>query len=227
MAELDAVVMVFARNAFYKRMHYLALAAFMLSVFVISFLLWMMIYLINHPTHPLYFATDNVGRLIHIIPVDTPNMPPDAVVSWTVEAVQKSLSYDFINYRAQVQSVQKYFTRYGWQNYTRALQVNNNFLGLAQNKWIIIAQVVDQPKIITQGILSGAYAWKFEMPVLVTFWSPPYDNKSKFTNALTVTVIVQRQEILQSYRGLGIVQIVAESAATGGGLREISNTPTG
>lgn len=226
MAE-DALVLIFARNAFYRRMHFLALGAVALSLFVIAFLLWMMIYLIKHPTHPLYFATDNVGRLIHIIPVNVPNMPQDAVIAWTVEAVQKSLSFDFINYRAQIQSAEKYFTPYGWQNYMRALEVSNNYLGLAKNKWIIIAQVVEQPKVITQGILSGAYAWKFQMPVLVTYWSPPYDNKSKFANALNVSVIVQRQEILQSYKGLGIAQIVATSAATQNPLQEISNTPTG
>lgn len=155
-------------------------------------------------------------------------MSPDGVVAWTVEGVQKSLSFDFINYRSQLQTAQKYFTPYGWQNYTRALQGNNNFLGLTANRWIVIAQVVDRPKVITQGILAGAYAWKFQMPVLVTYWSPPYDNKSKFSNALTVTVIVQRQEILQSYKGLGIVQIVASSAATQGALQqEISNVPNG
>lgn len=226
MAE-DALTLVFARNAFYKRMHYLALSAVCFCLFVIGFLIWMFIYLVNNPTRPLYFATDEVGRLIHIIPVNIPNMSPDGVVAWTVEGVQKALSFDFINYRAELQNAQRYFTPYGWQNYMKALQANNNYLGLVKNKWIITAQVVEQPKVITQGLLSKAYAWKFQMPVLVTYWSPPYDNKSKFTNALIVTVIVQRQEVLQSYKGLGIVQIVASSAATQNSLQEISNTPTG
>lgn len=205
----DALMMVFSRNAFYKRLHYLILAAFALSVLVIAILLSVIIFLIKNPTRPLYFATDNVGRLIQIIPVNQPNMTADQVAAWVTEAVQATLSYDFVNFHSQVQSAQKYFTDYGWSNYMKALTASNNLLGLAQNKWVIIAQIFDRPKIITQGLLSGAYAYKFEMPVLLTYWYPPYDDNSKRTNALQVSVIVQRRPILQSYKGLGIVQLIA------------------
>lgn len=225
--QTDALELVFARNAFYKRMHYLALSALTLSLFVLGFLIWMVIYLANNPTRPLYFATDSIGRLINIIPINTPNMPIENVIAWTVEGVQKAFSYDFINFRDQFQAAQKYFTPYGWQNYMNALQSTPNWVGLKANKWIVTAQVVSPPKMLTQGILANAYAWKFEMPILVTYWSPPYDNKSKFSNALNVTVIVQRQEILQSYKGLGILQIIATSAARGiEQPQEISNKPT-
>lgn len=228
MAENDALVLVFSRNAFYQRLHYLALAAFALVVVVIISLVWIVIYLVKNPTHPLFFATDNVGRLIRVVPVNVPNMTTDQVIAWTIEAVQAANSYDFVNYHAQLQSAQKYFTNYGWINYMSALASSNNLLAITQRKMIVLAQVVDQPKILAAGILGGAYAWKFQMSLLVTYWSPPYDDKSKFSNPLDVNVIVQRQPALQGYQGLGIVQIYENIATVPSNQpQEITGTPTG
>ncbi len=214
MAVNDALVLIFSRNAFYKRLHYLVLAAFILSLLAIAFLFVVLLYLLRNPTHPLYFATDKVGRLIQIVPVDKPNMSNPDVIAWTIHAVQAANSYDFINFRSQLQGAQRYFTNYGWSNYMTALTASNNLLALINRKQIIIAEVIDQPKILVEGILSGSYAWKFQMPLLVTYSEPPYNDQSKFSNALAVTVIVARQPVLQGDRGLGIVQLTEEFSAT-------------
>lgn len=224
----DALVLIFARNAFYKRLHYLALSALALTIVVIGLLMWVFYFLVKNPPHPLYFATDRIGRLIEIIPVTEPNMTIEGVMTWATNAVQKAYSYDYVNYRSQLQSAQRYFTPYGWSNYMKALTGSNNLLALTQRKQIVIAQVIGQPKVIAQGMLGGAYAWKLEMPLLVTYWEPLYDEQSKFLNALTATVIIQRKPILQSDKGLAILQLVANMAAAPSNQpQEISNTPTG
>lgn len=223
----NALVLIFSRNAFYKRLHYLALAAFGLSLLAIAVLIALLFFLLKNPTHPLYFATDTVGRLIDIVPVDQPNMTTDEVMAWAVDAVQATYSYDHLHYRGQLQEAQKYYTNYGWSNYVRALTASNNLVALEERKMIVTATVVAQPKILAQGILAGAYAWRFEMPVLVSYSLPPYDDKSKFFNALDVVMIVQRQQALQGYKGLGIVQIVGTLAeSTSNQPQEISGTST-
>lgn len=227
MARQDALRIVFSRNAFYRRLHFLILSAFLLSIVVIAALLGVLYFLIKNPTGPIYFATDHIGRLTEIIPVSQPNMPLENVTDWTIEAVEKAYSYDYVNYRSQLQSTQKYFTRYGWYYYMRALTFSNNLLALKDRRQIVIAQVVEPPRLVTQGLLGGAYAYKFQVPVLVTYWNPPFNDTSKFSNPWIVSVIVQRQPTLQSYRGLGIVQMIAESAV---GVQtqpqQLSNKPT-
>src|SRR3990167_8587940 len=173
----DALVLIFARNAFYKRLHYLALTAFFSSLLVMGFLIGILIFLIRNPTQPLYFPTDNISRLIQETPVNKPNMTNEEVVAWTIEAVQSAYSYDFVNYRLQLQTAEKYFTHYGWSEYMKALTASLNLVALTQRKQIVIAKVVDKPKELAEGLLGGAYAWKFQMPILVTYWGPPYDDQ--------------------------------------------------
>ncbi len=98
----DALAAVFMRNEFYRRMHFFALLAFVLSVVVMGILLGILVYLIQNPTEPLYFVTDEVGRLIKEPPLTEPNMSPDEVVSWAVEAVEAAYSYDYIHFREQL-----------------------------------------------------------------------------------------------------------------------------
>jgi hypothetical protein len=228
MKMIDGLVVVFERNQFYRRQYLLALSAFGLMLAVIGVLIYILIYLTRHPVHPLYFATDNVGRLISVVPASQPNMTNEEVVAWTIAAVQAAYSYDYVNYHSQLQDAQKYFTAYGWGKFMGALTASNNLVALKERKMIVSAAVVDKPTLVTEGILGGSYAWKFKMPLLATFWVPPYDDKSRFSNALEVSVIVQRQPVFQSNKGLGIVQIIAsEAAPVNSAPQDISSTSTG
>lgn len=223
----DALVMVFSRNAFYRRLYLLALSAFAISVAVIGVLIFVLGYLLSNPTKPLYFAADTVGRLIQIVPVNTPNMTKEEVVDWAKEALQASFSYDFVNYREQLQDSQKYFTNFGWSRYMSALTLSGNLRALTTRKQIVSAQVVQEPTLTGEGLLAGAYAWKFNFLLYVTYSMPPYDGSNQFSNSLSVDMIVQRQPILSSYKGLGIVQLVSSLASTTQNQPPAMTTPTG
>ena len=225
----DALVLIFARNAFYKRLYFYALTIFSLMLIIMGILIWIITFLLQNPTPPLYFATDSVGRLIQFVPLSQPNMTMDEVIAWTKSAMEEAYSYDYVNYRAQLQSAQKYFTQYGWTRYMDALTASDNLLAVSQRKMIANATVVEQPQLIKTGILDGAYAWQFKMPILITYLLPPYDDKpeSKYSNPLIISVIVQRQSVLQSYKGLGIVQIVGSMSTISSQPQQLTNEPAG
>lgn len=212
MSMTTGLAMVFERNAFYRRQYFLALMGFFFTLLVNGVLLVVLAYVIKHPTAPVYFAADEVGRLIRVVPVDQPNMSTDEVEAWAVKVATDTFSYNYVNYRDQLQSVQRYYTNYGWTQYMKALQSSNNLVALTQRQMIQTAVPVEKPQVLAEGILGGAYAWKFKMPMLVTYWLPPYDDQSRFSNALEVTMIVQRQPILQSDHGLGVLQMIGSMA---------------
>ena len=214
----DALVMVDLRNTFYRKKFRFSLGLYVLSIMVNIFLVGIIFYVTDHPVEALYFPADRIGRLVRVVPLHEPNMTLQDVTAWTIEAVEAAYSYDFINYHGQLQNAQKYFTGYGWRNYMRALSASNNFKALTERKFVVVAKVVEAPRLLNQGIVGGAQAWKFQMPVLVTYLMPPFDDKSKFSNPLILTVIVQRQNVLQSYKGLGILQVIA-NIASGSGQR--------
>jgi len=212
----DALAAVIQRNVFYKRLHYLALAALLLALIVIVMLGFLLAYFRSSSAPPLYFSTDKVGRIIEAVPVSQPNMREEDVAKWAIDAVEAAYSMDYVNYRSQLQSAQKYFTNYGWSKYMNALRESNNLIALKRRKMIVSAKVAYQPKLLTRGRISGAYAWKYKMSLLVTYMVPPYDSNdrnSQYTNPLEVDIIVQRQSEQQSYKGLGVLQLIGKIAA--------------
>ena len=210
----DALVLIYKRNQFYREKCHVMFGIAALCLLIIGLLIGTIVYLVKDPPHPLYFVTDDAGRLIRDIPATDPNMSNQDVGAWVKEAVERAYSYDFINYRGQLQLAQKYFTTYGWDSYMKGLQSSDNLLALSQRKWIVIAKVVGDPKLIGATHLGAArvFAWKFEMPILVSYYSPPYDERSKVDNPITITVVVERESILSSYKGLGIVQMIGTLA---------------
>lgn len=211
--KVDALVTVHQRNDFYRTKYQLAFGIFLLSVVIIFILAGILFYLVKHPTRPLYFVADPEGRLLKNIPNTDPNMTTDAVMVWATEAIEAAFTYDFVNYRAQLQNAQKYFSDFGWRTYMNTLTSSKNLVGLTKRQLVFIAKVTGKPKVVIQGMLGGAYAWKFEMPLLVTVLQPPaYDDATSFRNPFVVNVIVQRQNLLQSYKGLAVIQIIITNA---------------
>jgi intracellular multiplication protein IcmL len=213
----DALVLVHLRNQFYKQKYHIAVGIFLLCFILVSILTGMLVYVCRNPPQPLYFATDDAGRFLLDIPLTQPNMSTDDVRAWVVEAVEAAYSYDYKNYRSQLQNAQRYFIDYGWRSYMKGLQASNNLLALSSRKQVVVAKVLPTPKLIAEGPLGKAqtYAWKFQMEMLVTYYMPPmYDEKTKIQNPLIITVLVERQNLLSSYKGLGIVQLIGALAQT-------------
>jgi len=206
----DALIMIHQRNAFYKRKYHFLLVILMFCVCLTVMLGGMIFYLYKHPSSPYYFAVDNVGRLVPYVETKDPNMSLQDVTDWTVEAVETAQSYDFVNFRSQFQNAEKYFTEYGWRNYMSGLDASNNLVALTKRKMIVVAKIVSKPELLNQGIIGGAYAWKFKMAMLITYMMPPYSEESQFQNAVLVTAIVQRQKFLTSYKGLGVVKLSSQ-----------------
>ena len=113
MANEDPMVAVILRNQFYRRQYLLGFGVFVVSVLGLCALVMLLVHIIRNPVAPLYFATDNVGRLIDVTPVSKPNMTTEQAAAWTIRAVEQATSFDYVNYRRQMQGSEKYFTDYG------------------------------------------------------------------------------------------------------------------
>lgn len=215
----EIVAAVFDRNRFYRRHFHMALGALALAWLCVFFLIGCLLYVIRNPTEPLYFATDDMGRLLKVVPVSQPNMSDEDVGLWVMKVAQQANSFDYVNYRRQLQNIQGYFTDYGWVQFKAALKASNNMVGLISGKMIFDAVPQAKPQLMKKGVLSGSYAWKFELPLAVTYIAPPYDLNDKentYTKYYIVSMIVMRRPILQSRDGLGVVQLIVKDAAPAG-----------
>ena len=210
MAE-DALTAVAIRNTFYRdgqRKMILILLTSVLANFVLAALL---VYMITHPPAPKYFATSINGRITPLFPINDPNQSDSAVLQWANQAAIAAFTYNFVNYRSELQASSGFFTPAGWDQFLTALQQSNNLDAVKVKKLIVSAVATRAPIILQKGVLNGQYSWRIQMPLLVS-----YQSASEFTQQNNVvTMLVTRIPTLNSPRGIGIAQFVVGPASGG------------
>jgi intracellular multiplication protein IcmL len=212
MAE-DALTTIALRNDFYKDSHKTVLMALLIAI-VVNFILGiMLVYVLTHPPAPKYFATSINGRITPLFPLNEPNQSDSAVLQWANQAAIAAFTYNFVNYRDELQASSGFFTAAGWNQFLNALQQSNNLDAVKAKKLIVSAVATRAPIILQKGILNGSYSWRVQMPLLVT-----YQSASGFTQQNNVvTLLITRVSTLNSPRGIGISQFVVGPASGGVG----------
>ncbi len=210
MAE-DALTVVTLRNKFYKDSQRKVMLALLVALVVNLVLASMLVYILTHPPAPKYFATSINGRITPLFPLNEPNQSDSAVLQWANQAAIAAFTYNFVNYRDELQASSGFFTAEGWDQFLNALQQSNNLDAVKAKKLIVSAVATRAPIILQKGVLNGSYSWRVQMPILVT-----YQSASEFTQQNNVvTMLIARVSTLNSPRGIGISQFVVGPASGG------------
>lgn len=210
MAE-DALKAVELRNNFYKDSQRKVLLALIIAIGLNIILGFMLVYILTHPPAPKYFATTINGRITPLFPLNEPNQSDSAVLQWANQAAIAAFTYNFVNYRDELQASSQFFTPEGWDQFLTALKQSNNLDAVKAKKLIVSAVATRAPIILQKGILNGSFSWRLQMPILVT-----YQSASEFTQQNNVvTMLITRVSTLNSPRGIGISQFVVGPASGG------------
>jgi len=207
----DALKTVALRNSFYRDSYRRVLVVLLISIVINISLAAVLVYMVTHPPLPRYFATSINGRITPLFALDEPNQSDSAVLQWANQAAIAAFSYNFVNYREELQAASGFFTGAGWKQFLDALQESNNLDAVKAKKLIVSAVATRAPIILRKGVLNGRYSWRVQMPILVT-----YQSASEFSQSNNiVTMLIRRVSTLNSPRGIGISQFVVGPASGG------------
>ena len=210
MAE-DALTAVTLRNDFYRDGQRKMMIMLLLSFISNVLMALLLTYLMTHPPAPKYFATSIHGRITPLFALNEPNQSDSAVLQWANQAAVAAFTYNFVNYRTELQVSSGFFTSEGWTQFLTALDDSNNLDAVRVKKLIVSAVATSAPIILQKGILDGRYSWRVQMPMLIT-----YQSASAFSQQRNVvTLLITRISTLNSPRGIGISQFVVGPEASG------------
>ena len=173
----------------------------------------LLIYIITHPPAPKYFATSIDGRITPIIPLKEKNQTDAQIYQWSTKAAVAAFSFNFVNYREELEAASGFYTANGWRQFQNALQ-GSGMLDLVTNQKLVVSAVpTGAPQIIKQGTLAdGRYAWRIRLPLFVNLQnSSNYYSPKNFV----VTMLVVRVSTLNAPRGIGIQQFLVSEAGSG------------
>ncbi len=197
---------VVVRNEFYRDGYRLALRVAVIQCFIIFGLIGAMFFIIHvHQPENRYFATTEDGRLIPMVPLTDPNLSTPALLSWVAQAASETMSFSFSNYRRNLQESSRYFTREGWESFSKALQQAKIIESIEENTQELTAVPRGAPILKYEGLSGGQYQWQVQIPMVLTYVS---GSKSR-SDSWIITIVVVRVPRLESPNGVGIAQWIA------------------
>lgn len=201
----DGLTQVIMRNQFYRDKYRQVSLAFLL-VLVINLLLAGIIFykVINQP-QPVYFATTADGKIVELEPLSTPVLSDAQVLQFATRAAVASYTYNYVNYREQLQGAADYFTVRGWKNYQEELKKSKNLEAVVNNRLVGYATPTGAPVIVDRGVIDGVYAWKVTLPILATYEG----GATKITQPLTVTMVIIRVPVVSNPKGVEVSSFYA------------------
>lgn len=187
------------RHVFYMRMIYALIAVLVLSV---SGNVW----LAQRGVVYRYFASDPSGRTRELQALDRPIQSSSRVLTWTASAVSQAFTFSFANLDYELNQSRPNFTGPGWNGFIAALKSKGAIDAVRQNMYVASAVPAKAPVIVDQGLVQGRYAWKIELPIIVTYQSAT--KEATQTNVVSLTVV--QVPIEENPDGLGIEQVIVK-----------------
>lgn len=202
----EAVAAVLARNAYVRERHVFLSRLVVVLAAALALSVAANVVLALRAPENRYFLADAEGRIRDIVPLDRPVEALPVVSAWVAGAVSQSLTFSFANYRQEFAVARQHFTPQGWAEFERALTDSGLLRIVRENMYVTTAVPTSAPVLSQQGLMNGRYAWRFQIPMVVSYESAA----QRMGQNMLVTVTVVRVPEVENPRGLGILQIVAQ-----------------
>ncbi len=205
----DPLVLVSLRNHFYRDNYRKTMTVLLGAIVIIIVLAVALAYSAMHRPEPVYFATADGWRLQQLTPLSEPLLDDEQVLQWSVDAVGHIFGFNFVDYRDQLQKASQYFTQEGYQQFIQALGASNNLETVKTQKLVLSAVVTKAPVVIAEGKLNGVYAWRVQMPVMITLQSA----SQQLTQNVMLSLVIVRASTLDKTSGVAIAQFIEQANA--------------
>src|SRR3990167_10075941 len=110
------------QNSFYSRYYHHVLITIIVLIILLMCALGVVLYqLFNRPL-PLFYAVEANGSKMELTAYQEPNLQPDTIIRFATKAATAAYTFDFVNYIAQVNAVEQYFTSSGFEDYVASIR---------------------------------------------------------------------------------------------------------
>ena len=207
MATIESVSKFYKQynNQFYKRYYHYFLIALMVLIFILIVSVGVVLYQILHKPLPVFKAIQPNKQQMTLIAFDEPNLLPDTILRFASKAATLAYTFDFVHYQEQLALAKPYFTTAGWQDFLSS--VNYVIQRITENRVLVYGVVSGTPVISNEGDLPDiGYAWRVQIPFLVTYYSQSSTPVVKRSFYVIVTIVKTPTSVNPA--GIGIDQFV-------------------
>lgn len=157
-----------------------------------------------------YYAVQSQNNKTVIVPIDPLKNPINsrqALLKWVTTAVTSAFTYDANNYQTWLPKVAgRYFTPASGRVFLTAMLTSGQIQQVLAKQLIVSSVVSNSPVILQAGYVTGAYSWRIQMPIIVSYQSA----SEVFQERQYVNLLVQRVSTNENPYGIAIQEFTTE-----------------
>lgn len=199
----DPILAVYMRYEFYRDGYRKILGMVVASVLINCVLAVGVFSLVTNPPPPRYFATSPDGQIIPVRPLTEPVYSTADILAWATNVGITAYSYDYVNYRSDLQALAGSFTSDGWTTFLAALEGSRMLDSVMSQKLVMTAVPTGAPIIKQQGLLNGRYSWKIAIPMLVKL-----TGSVALQQPVQIYMLIQRVSLVNNPKGIAVSSFI-------------------
>lgn len=201
---------VIIRNVYAKAQYRKFIMVFWLSFvsMIISVLALFMI--VITPIPPRYIAITPSGALLQEKPLsDGSSFDDGDILEFSLQAVKRINTYDFLNYKYQWQEEMDVFTDNGWKRYAQQI-VDTQLVNAIDGQKIISTFTLSKPPVIADKKVGtdGVYKWIVFLPGTITYFYNVNKNGDSATEKneiqTNIKLYIVRTKLAENPRGIAV-----------------------
>jgi intracellular multiplication protein IcmL len=119
---------------------------------------------------PQFIPVTEDGRLLPQPPLSKPNIDQAGISAFALEALHALNTYDYVNWRDQLNAAQAYFTPKGWGDYAAELQRVGTMRAVEERQHIVSMRPNGPVAVLREGVdTDGSYFWDVEVPLVISY----------------------------------------------------------
>lgn len=157
---------------------------------------------------PHFFGRLTNNETFEIVALDRPNVSTKALLSWVTLAATSTFTFDFFNYKDQLNAMKDYFTADGFEGFMASLEKTGALTTIQEKKLILSAVAIGPAIVLTEEGIDTKHTWRIQVPLIVRYQSANVDE----TRTQVVEVLVTQVSTQDAPKGIGIAQYIAREA---------------
>lgn len=166
-------------------------------------------------TPPKYVPLTADGKIIPYIDLTKPNKDSGGIIKFAIDAVRDINMYDYINWKEQFNSNQKYFTAQGWNAFLNQFTESNIINTIKMNKIVVSSELLGTPSIVAEAYSESTkrYMWKIDVPIKIEYHESARDRRGINIQTGIISLTIIRMPINENPEGVGILRYVLDTSS--------------
>lgn len=197
----DMFKKVVVRNNFYFAQYRVLLALNVLTAMLLVAGICFLLYFLQFSPPNKYIPTTSDFKVMVSPPLNQEYVKEGDVIQVATNAIRGIYTYDYVNWKDQITSAQKWFSNEGWNAFAGEFKKSGAIQSVLDKSQVVSMKILSAPFVKEKGIRNGKFIWIVDFPKVEVSYRTASERSKSLSFWYSFKVEVERSSLDDSAKG--------------------------